>query len=103
MTQLAFWNLYNGVVKPPMPQASVLPAFQPARPQSRNSNNEAPLDLGKSRKEEKNNLDLHPPKREARDDENEEAENESEESDSDSEGEAEFEIPVVKNSSQGKF
>lgn len=107
MTQLALWNFCNGVVKPPLQQPSVLP-FQPAtRPHSRNSNSEAPLDLGKCRKEEKNGGHEVPNslKRKAPPDddtvEDEERENESDDSDSDSE-EEEAEGQVEKNSSQGK-
>lgn len=99
MTQLALWNLYNGAMKQPLQQPPVLP-FQPARPPSQNSNNEAPLDLGKNRKEDRNSLELPPPKREARDNEgDDEEENETEDTDSDSDDEPECQIPL-NNSSQ---
>lgn len=102
MTQLALWNLYNGAMKTPLQQAPVLP-FQPARPPSQNSNNEAPLDLGKNRKEDRTSLDLPAPKREARDnDADDEDENETEDTDSDSDDELECQIPL-NNSSQGNL
>ena len=102
--QLALWNFYNGVVKQqPLQQNPILP-FQPARPQSQNSTNDAPLDLGKSsrKREAVVNLELSPNKLRKIDNEmvDEEEMNESNESDSDSDGESERHT-LVKNSSQG--
>lgn len=100
MTQLALWNLYNGVVKPPLQQTPVLP-FQQPRPQSQNSATEAPLDLGKSRKEER--VDRPTTKRESPDDDvvDEEDQNESEETESESDEEDDCPLQM-KNSSQGE-
>ncbi|XKL64505.1 hypothetical protein PGB90_004591 [Kerria lacca] len=93
VAHLTLWNLYNSGVKTPLSQPPVLP-FQPPRPQSENSNIEAPLDLGKNRKEEPiHSEDVRASKRE-RDEEDHESDDTETSSD-----EGDIELPI--NSSQG--
>lgn len=95
VAHLTLWNLYNSGVKTPLSQPPVLP-FQPPRPQSENSNIEAPLDLGKNRKEEPiHSEDVRASKRE-RDEEDHESDDTETSSD-----EGDIELPI--NSSQGTY
>lgn len=93
---IAIWNsLYNGVVKPPLSQTQMLPFAQLPRPRSPDSNNDAPLDLGKNRKTDSaSGEEMRTPKREHIEDESEESESESDE---------DAELLLPSNSSQGNF